>query len=47
MYCHTDAPVNVKVEYKADVKEGETVQLKCSSDARPPASTVWHNESEL
>ncbi|KAG7242183.1 hypothetical protein INR49_024229 [Caranx melampygus] len=39
------APVNVKVEYKADVKEGETVQLKCSSDAHPPASTVWHNES--
>ncbi|XP_022617691.1 sialoadhesin-like [Seriola dumerili] len=39
------APVNVKVEYKADVKEGEAVQLKCSSDAHPPASSYeWHNE---
>ncbi|XP_056236092.1 sialoadhesin-like [Seriola aureovittata] len=39
------APVNVKVEFKADVKEGEAVQLKCSSDAHPPASSYeWHNE---
>lgn len=43
---HIDAPVNVKVENKTDVKEGEAVQLKCSSDAHPPASTYeWHNES--
>lgn len=42
---HTDAPVNVKVDYKSDVKEGEAVQLKCSSDAHPPASSYeWHNE---
>lgn len=40
------APVNVKVEYKSDVKEGEAVQLKCSSDANPPASGYeWHNET--
>ncbi|XP_039972936.1 sialoadhesin-like [Xiphias gladius] len=39
-------PVNVKVEYKPDVKEGEAVQLKCSSDAHPPASSYeWHNET--
>ncbi|XP_071326798.1 B-cell receptor CD22-like isoform X1 [Trachinotus anak] len=39
------APVNVKVEYKSEVKEGEAVQLKCSSDAHPPASSYeWHNE---
>lgn len=45
VYFHTDAPVNVKVEYKSDVKEGEAVQLKCSSDAHPPASSYeWHNE---
>ncbi|XP_008283237.1 sialic acid-binding Ig-like lectin 14 [Stegastes partitus] len=36
-------PVNVKVEYKSDIKEGETVHLKCSSDAHPPASYVWLN----
>lgn len=46
MCCHTDAPVNVKVEYKADVKEGEAVQLNCSSDAHPPARTYeWHDEN--
>uniref|UniRef100_A0A3P8T9T6 Si:dkey-238d18.5 n=1 Tax=Amphiprion percula TaxID=161767 RepID=A0A3P8T9T6_AMPPE len=39
------APVNVKVDYKSDVKEGETVQLKCSSDAHPPANSFWHNET--
>ncbi|XP_026227499.1 sialoadhesin-like isoform X2 [Anabas testudineus] len=39
------APVNVKVDYKSHVKEGETVQLKCSSEANPPANSyVWHNE---
>ncbi|XP_051813396.1 sialoadhesin-like isoform X2 [Acanthochromis polyacanthus] len=38
------APVNVNVDYKSDVKEGETVQMKCSSDAHPPANSyTWHN----
>ncbi|XP_030249203.1 myelin-associated glycoprotein isoform X2 [Sparus aurata] len=37
---------HVKVEYKSDVKEGEAVRLKCSSDANPPASSIeWQNES--
>ncbi|KAM8734360.1 myelin-associated glycoprotein isoform 3-T4 [Acanthopagrus schlegelii] len=37
---------HVKVEYKSDVKEGEAVHLKCSSDANPPASSYeWRNES--
>lgn len=36
----------MKVEYKSDVKEGEAVRLKCSSDANPPASSFkWQNES--
>ncbi|XP_069549460.1 myelin-associated glycoprotein, partial [Brachyistius frenatus] len=40
------APVNVKVEYNSDLKEGETVRLKCSSDAHPPASSYeWQNET--
>ncbi|KAM6995336.1 sialic acid-binding Ig-like lectin 14 [Tautogolabrus adspersus] len=40
------APVNVKVEYKSEVKEGESVQLKCSSVAKPQASSYeWHNEN--
>ncbi|XP_076594057.1 B-cell receptor CD22 [Chaetodon auriga] len=40
------APVNVKVEYESDVKEGEAVQLKCSSDANPRASRYeWHDET--
>uniref|UniRef100_UPI0037E8954A myelin-associated glycoprotein isoform X2 n=1 Tax=Semicossyphus pulcher TaxID=241346 RepID=UPI0037E8954A len=39
------APVSVKVEYKSNVKEGEAVQLKCSSDANPSASSyVWQSE---
>ncbi|XP_061770713.1 myelin-associated glycoprotein-like isoform X2 [Nerophis ophidion] len=38
------APVDVKVEYKVDVKEGEDVRLKCSCDANPPASSYeWHD----
>ncbi|XP_077432918.1 sialic acid-binding Ig-like lectin 14 [Vanacampus margaritifer] len=44
------APVNVAVDYNANVKEGETVRLKCSCDANPPANSYeWHNEdgSEL
>lgn len=47
MNCfHADAPLNVKVQYKSDVKEGEVVQLKCSSEAHPPAhSYEWHNET--
>ncbi|KAG8010163.1 Myelin-associated glycoprotein [Nibea albiflora] len=40
------APLNVKVQYKSDVKEGEFVRLKCSSDAHPPAGSYeWHNET--
>ncbi|XP_031154737.1 myelin-associated glycoprotein-like isoform X1 [Sander lucioperca] len=40
------APVNVTVEHKSDVKEGEAVQLRCSSDAHPRASSYqWHNET--
>uniref|UniRef100_A0A3Q3F1B4 Ig-like domain-containing protein n=1 Tax=Labrus bergylta TaxID=56723 RepID=A0A3Q3F1B4_9LABR len=42
---HADAPVNVKVEYKSEVKEGESVRMECSSDANPPASYEWHNET--
>ncbi|XP_030605111.1 sialic acid-binding Ig-like lectin 14 [Archocentrus centrarchus] len=39
------APVNVKVEYQSDVNEGETVNLKCSSDANPVSSYEWHSET--
>ncbi|XP_023187271.1 myelin-associated glycoprotein-like [Xiphophorus maculatus] len=40
------APLNVNVEYKVDVKEGETVDLTCSSEAHPPVSRYeWHNET--
>ncbi|XP_050931815.1 Schwann cell myelin protein isoform X4 [Lates calcarifer] len=40
------APVNVKVEHKSDVKEGEDVLLNCSCDANPSASRYeWHNEN--
>ncbi|XP_053288953.1 B-cell receptor CD22 isoform X1 [Pleuronectes platessa] len=40
------APVNVRVEYKSDVKEGEAVQLTCTSDAHPPASSYeWFSET--
>ncbi|TDH12013.1 hypothetical protein EPR50_G00066400 [Perca flavescens] len=43
---HLDAPVNVTVEHKSDVKEGEAVRLRCSSDAHPPTSSYqWHNET--
>ncbi|XP_074539091.1 B-cell receptor CD22 [Halichoeres trimaculatus] len=41
------APVNVKVEYNPNVKEGGTVRLKCSSDANPEASSYeWYNEKD-
>ncbi|XP_075965685.1 sialic acid-binding Ig-like lectin 14 [Anarhichas minor] len=39
------APVNVNIEHKSDVKEGEAVRLRCSSDANPPATYQWHNET--
>ncbi|XP_060937103.1 sialoadhesin-like [Limanda limanda] len=40
------APVNVSVKYKSDVKEGEAVQLTCTSDAHPPArSYEWFSET--
>ncbi|XP_047454164.1 sialoadhesin-like [Mugil cephalus] len=41
-----NAPVNVKVEYESDVKEGQAVHLNCSSDANPHViSYEWHNET--
>ncbi|XP_041844835.1 B-cell receptor CD22-like isoform X1 [Melanotaenia boesemani] len=40
------APVNVKIEYKSDIKEGETVNLTCTGDANPPVNSYeWHNEN--
>ncbi|KAK2844405.1 hypothetical protein Q5P01_011064 [Channa striata] len=39
------APVNVKVDYKSRVKEGEAVQLRCSSEAYPASSYQWHNDT--
>lgn len=45
MCFHSDAPVNVQIGYKSDVKEGEAVQLKCTSDANPASVYTWHNES--
>nr|XP_040025079.1 myelin-associated glycoprotein-like isoform X1 [Gasterosteus aculeatus aculeatus] len=39
------APVNVNVEHKSDVTEGEAVPLSCSCDAHPPASYQWHDET--
>nr|XP_046255349.1 sialic acid-binding Ig-like lectin 12 [Scatophagus argus]XP_046255350.1 sialic acid-binding Ig-like lectin 12 [Scatophagus argus] len=40
------APVNVMVESKLNVNEGETVRLKCTSDAHPPATIYeWHSET--
>lgn len=43
---YADAPLDVNVQYKVDVKEGETVALTCSSEAHPPVSRYeWHNET--
>ncbi|XP_030604742.1 myelin-associated glycoprotein-like [Archocentrus centrarchus] len=39
------APVNVKVEYQSNVNEGETMNLKCSSDANPASSYEWHSNT--
>lgn len=40
------APVSVKVAHKSSVSEGDTVQLRCSSDAYPPAhSYQWHSDN--
>ncbi|CAN9514363.1 unnamed protein product [Ophioblennius macclurei] len=39
-------PVNVKVEYRPDVKEGESVHLSCSGDAHPAVGSYeWHDRS--
>lgn len=38
------APVKVEVESKSAVKEGDSVKLKCTSDANPPASYEWHSD---
>lgn len=45
VFSHPDAPLNVKVEYKSNVKEGENVRLKCTSDALPASSFEWHNNT--
>ncbi|XP_010883399.2 myelin-associated glycoprotein isoform X2 [Esox lucius] len=38
------APVDVKVEVASNVKEGTSVELKCSSNSNPaPHSFRWHN----
>ncbi|XP_040923898.1 myelin-associated glycoprotein-like isoform X1 [Betta splendens] len=39
------APVNVEVDHTSEVKQGEDVMLKCSSDANPPANYQWLNEN--
>ncbi|KAM3873389.1 myelin-associated glycoprotein-like [Diretmus argenteus] len=40
------APVNVKVDYTSSVKEGDAVQLTCSSEGNPAAhSYQWHNDN--
>ncbi|XP_062421723.1 sialic acid-binding Ig-like lectin 10 isoform X2 [Pungitius pungitius] len=41
-----NAPVNVNIEHKSDVTEGEAVRLSCSCDAHPPASSYqWSDET--
>ena len=42
---HSDAPVNVKVVYRSNVKEGEDVSLKCTSDAHPASSFEWRSDT--
>ncbi|XP_021447651.2 B-cell receptor CD22 [Oncorhynchus mykiss] len=38
------APVDVKVEGVSSVKEGDSVELRCSSDSNPAAHSYrWHN----
>lgn len=38
--------MNVTIEYSSEVREGQTVDLTCSSDANPPASSYeWQNET--
>lgn len=37
--------MNVNVEHKSDVTEGEAVPLSCSCDAHPPASYQWHDKT--
>ncbi|KAM8827297.1 myelin-associated glycoprotein isoform 1-T2 [Synchiropus picturatus] len=40
------APVKVVVDHVPQVREGDSVLLRCSSDANPPATGfLWHNAS--
>ncbi|XP_037308951.2 sialic acid-binding Ig-like lectin 5 [Pungitius pungitius] len=40
------APVNVNIDHKSEVTEGEAVRLSCSCDAHPPASSYqWSDET--
>uniref|UniRef100_A0A8C8I7M4 Ig-like domain-containing protein n=1 Tax=Oncorhynchus tshawytscha TaxID=74940 RepID=A0A8C8I7M4_ONCTS len=44
MMLFLDAPVDVKVKGVSSVKEGDSVELRCSSDSNPPAHSYrWHN----
>uniref|UniRef100_A0A673XSM0 Ig-like domain-containing protein n=1 Tax=Salmo trutta TaxID=8032 RepID=A0A673XSM0_SALTR len=44
MMLFIDAPVDVMVEGVSSVKEGDTVELRCSSDSNPAAHSYrWHN----
>lgn len=44
-FC-ADAPENVRVDHTpSEVKQGEDVTLKCSSEAYPPVSYQWLSEN--
>uniref|UniRef100_A0A8C7RN91 Ig-like domain-containing protein n=1 Tax=Oncorhynchus mykiss TaxID=8022 RepID=A0A8C7RN91_ONCMY len=44
MMLFIDAPVDVKVKGVSSVKEGDSVELRCSSDSNPAANSYhWHN----
>lgn len=47
MMLFIDAPVDVMVECMSSVKEGDSVELRCSSDSNPAAHSYrWHNNRE-